>query len=412
MKALSATALSVRPSSTLTLNAAVAARRSRGDDIINLCVGEVDFPMPAEAAKAAVAAVERGESRYTDVAGLPALRERLRHKFLTENGLDVDPQQIVVSAGAKQALYNTFLALCGPGDDVLVPAPYWVTYPEQVRAVGARPVTVDCPPSAGYKLTPVALRAGLTPRTKAVVINSPGNPTGAAYSAAELGELAEVILEHDLFVVEDLVYEHFHYAGGPAPSITTVGPHLRERTVVVDALSKTCGMTGWRVGYSVAPPALSALICRLQGQITSNVTTVAQYAALAALDAVPWSAIAGYRARRDAAHAALVQVPGVRSALPDGAFYLFADVRGILGGEHRGTPLVTSEDLCAAVLESTGVAMMPGEPFGAPGHARISYSAAQDDVVRGLRRFAEFADLVRPGSRPAVTDAHPTTSPR
>lgn len=390
MKALSRHAEAIRPSPTLALNARLNERIRAGDRVLNLCVGEPDFAMPEGGRIAARRAIQAGADRYTDVAGLPELRARIQRKLHEENGLDTETDQIVVSAGAKHALYNAFFVLCEDGDEVVVSAPYWVTYPEQVRAVGATPVIVPTHADTDYKITAELLEAAVTPRTKAVVLNSPGNPTGATYTAQELAGLTEVVERHDLYVVEDLIYEHFFYADGTAPSMTAF-PSSRERTVLVNGLSKSCAMTGWRVGYTVASPAISTLIRRIQSQSTSNVTAAAQHAALGALDDVPWRLLAGYRARRDAAHARLTAIDGVECRLPTGAFYLFPDISRLLGGEHGGVPLVTADDFCDRLLEAHGVGLVPGTAFGAPGHVRITYATDPAVVAEGLDRLATFA---------------------
>ncbi|MFE1931613.1 pyridoxal phosphate-dependent aminotransferase [Streptomyces sp. NPDC059474] len=394
MKALSRHATAIRPSPTLSLNARLNERVRAGERVLNLCVGEPDFAMPEGGRTAALHALAAGVDRYTDVAGLPELRARIQRKLHEQNGLDVGPDQIVVSAGAKHALYNAFFVLCEAGDEVIVPAPYWVTYPEQVRAVGATPVIVPTHADTAYKLTAARLEEAITARTKAIVLNSPGNPTGATYTERELAELAAVVERYDLYVVEDLIYEHFFYEEGTAPSMTAF-PALRERTVLVNGVSKSCAMTGWRVGYTVASPEISALVRRIQSQCTSNVAAIAQHAALGALDDVPWRLLAGYRERRDAAHARLTAIDGIECLLPTGAFYLFPDISRLLGGDHGGRPLATADDFCDRLLETTGLGLVPGTAFGAPGHVRITYATDPAVVAEGLGRLGAFAREIR-----------------
>ncbi|HVV14630.1 pyridoxal phosphate-dependent aminotransferase [Amycolatopsis sp.] len=383
MKPLSSRATALRPSPTLSLNAQLSARKEAGEEVLNLSVGEPDFPMPELAREYALKAIGEGRNRYTDVAGVLELRERVRRKLAEDNGLHYEPGDIVVANGAKHALCNAFLALCEEGDEVVIPAPYWVTYPEQVRLTGAAPVVV--PAGEGLKLTAAQLSAAVTPRTKAVVLNSPGNPTGATYTLAELEALAEVVLRHDLFVVEDLIYEYFHYGEGAVPSIAALGPELQDRTIVVNGVSKSCAMTGWRVGYTAAPAGIAGLIRRVQGQSTSNVSVVAQYAAIGAMNDVPWAAIGSYRARRDVAHQRLSAISGVRCELPTGAFYLFPDISAVLGERQS-----TSDEFCARLLAGTGVGLVPGTGFGAPGHVRLSYAVATPMLETALDRLAEF----------------------
>ncbi|MEV5299220.1 pyridoxal phosphate-dependent aminotransferase [Amycolatopsis methanolica] len=381
MKPLSTRATTIRPSPTLSLNAQLAARGAAGEEVLNLSVGEPDFPMPELARDYALKAIAEGRNRYTDVGGVPELRERIKRKLAEDNGLEYAPGDIVVANGAKHALFNAFLALCEDGDEVVVPAPYWVTYPEQVRVTGAEPVIV--PTGAGLKLTADQLAAAVTPRTKAVVLSSPGNPTGATYSRSELEALAEVVVRHDLFVVEDLIYEYFHYDDGAVPSIASLGPELKDRTVVVNGVSKSCAMTGWRVGYTAAPPEIAQLIRRLQGQATSNVSVVAQYAAIGAMDDVPWEAIKSYRDRRDLAHQRLTAIEGVRCGLPTGAFYLFPDISTLLGNR-------TTDEFCSELLAEQGVGLVPGSGFGAPEHVRLSYAVAPSVLETALDRLATF----------------------
>ncbi|TVT51585.1 pyridoxal phosphate-dependent aminotransferase [Amycolatopsis rhizosphaerae] len=395
MKTLSTRATGLAASPTLSLNARLAARRHAGEEVLNLSVGEPDFAMPESAALWARKAIDDGRSRYTEVAGVLELRERIVRKLAEDNGLRYGPDDIVVSAGAKHALYNAFFVLCGSGDEVVIPSPYWVTYPEQVRAAGAVPVFAATDERSGFKLTAARREAAVTERTKAVVLNSPGNPTGATYTRAELAELAEVVLRHDLYVVEDLIYEHFHYGPGPVPSIAALGDELRERTVVVNGISKSCAMTGWRIGYTAAPSPLARWIKRFQGQVTSNASVVAQYAAIGAMDDVPWRDIASYRDRRDFGHRALTGIPEVRCVLPDGAFYLFPDVSGLLGRTHEGVPLRTSDEFCARLLDVTGVGLVPGTGFGADDHLRLSYAVSPDVLAEALSRLSEFAAALR-----------------
>ncbi|WP_200834281.1 pyridoxal phosphate-dependent aminotransferase [Amycolatopsis alkalitolerans] len=352
--------------------------------MLNLSVGEPDFPMPELAREYARKTIEEGRNRYTDVTGIPELRERIQRKLAEDNDLDYAPGDIVVANGAKHALFNAFLALCGERDEVIVPAPYWVTYPEQVRLTGAEPVIA--PTGEGFTLTADLLETVVTPQTKAVVLNSPANPTGATYSKPELEALAEVVLRHDLYVVEDLIYEYFHYGDSPVPSIASLGPELQDRTVIVNGVSNSCAMTGWRVGYTAAPQAITQLIRRLQGQATSNVSIVAQYAAIGAMDSVPWAEIKSYRPRRDLAHHRLASISGVRCAVPAGAFYLFPNVAELLGDQCQ-----TSDEFCAQLLADTGVGLVPGSGFGAPDHIRLSYAVDVPVLEAALDRLAEFA---------------------
>lgn len=392
MKPLSSRAASLQPSPTLALDAQLKQMIVDGQEVANLCVGEPDFAAPDGACEKVIEAVRAGKSRYTDVAGIPELRRRIVRKLEEENGLSYEPGQIVVSTGGKHALFNAFYALCNAGDEVLVPSPYWVSYPEQIRAVDAVAVIVEATEETEFKVTVEQLARHTTPRTKALVMNSPNNPSGATYTGAELASIGEFAVEHDLYVVEDIIYEHFYYDDRERfRSIASVCPEVKDRTVVINGLSKACAMTGWRIGYSASTVPIAALMKRLQSQVTSNATSIAQYGAIGALDDVPWGAIAEFRGRRDYIHQQLVEIDGISCVLPTGAFYVFPSVSGLLGRSFQGTVIEDSDAFCSLLLKEHLVGGVPGGVFGSPENIRLSYAVSRRDLERaadGIRQLA------------------------
>ncbi len=391
MRSLSNRALSLSASPTLALDGRLKALAANGVQVLNLSVGEADFPPPSQVIEAAHRALDAGADRYTDVGGIVPLRTRIAEKLKAENDLDYSPDEIVVSCGAKHSLFNAFYAICEVGDEVLIPAPFWVSYPEQVKATGATPVLVSAGMEDGFKVTPDMLEAHTTPQTKALVLNSPGNPTGAVYDAAELAAIAEFVERHDLYVIEDLIYEHFYYGDEDrVHSIVEVEPQLRDRVVVVNGVSKAFGMTGWRIGYTATSRELTGVMRRAQSQMTSNPTAIAQHAATAALDHTPWDSIRAFRDRRATLLSALDAVDGITCPAPEGAFYAFPDVSGLLGRTHGETVLNTVDDVCGALLDAHRVGIVPGTGFAAPHHVRISYAVDPQVLSEALGRIDRF----------------------
>jgi len=382
----------LEPSATLAMAARAQALAAAGVDVIDLSVGEPDFPTPEHVCRAAAEAIRAGRTKYTPAAGIPALRRAVATDYTRRSGLAVTPAQVVVSNGAKHALHNAFTALIDEGDEVIVPAPYWVSYAELIKLAGGRPVVLPTRIEDDFKLRPEALRAALTPATRALLLCSPSNPTGVVYTPAELGALADVAIEADLAVVADEIYDQLVYDGRQAVSFPTLRPGLESRTVVVAGVSKTYSMTGWRIGWTICPEPLAKAIANLQSQETSNPSSISQHAAVAALDG-PQECVAAMNAafqrRRDLVAARLKAIPGVR--LPDigGAFYAFFDIAPLLA---RGTDGIrTSAAWCEALLEREHVALVAGSAFGAEGHVRMSFAAADDALVAGLERIARFA---------------------
>jgi aspartate aminotransferase len=367
--------------------------RRQGKDIVNLVVGEPDFDTPAHIRKAACEAIERGETRYTPTAGTPALRKAIARKLEVENKLQYAPSEVITTCGAKHAIFNALAITVEAGDEVLVPAPYWVSYPDMVLACDGKPVIVTCTEEHGFKLTPELLAAAITPRTKWLIINSPSNPTGASYSLAELRALADVLLPHpQVLVMTDDIYEHIRFDGADTPHILNAAPELRDRTLVINGVSKTYAMTGWRIGYAAGPADLIGALDTLQSQSTSNPSSVSQAAALAALSGdqsfvAEFAAV--YRQRRDRGLALLNAIDGLSCRTPGGAFYLFVNCGGLLGRKTpQGTTLETDIDVVMYFLESTGVALVAGSAYGISPYFRMSIATAVEVIEEGCRRMA------------------------
>jgi aspartate aminotransferase len=382
----------VSPSVTLAMNARAAELRSKGLDIFAFGVGEPDFEPPAHVLAAAKAAVDTGASKYTAVTGIAPLKKAICDASARSRGFAPKPEQVTVTVGAKHALFNLAIALYEPGDEVIIPKPFWVSYPEQVRMMGAEPVLVDTDEANGWRLTPEALEKAITPKTKAVILCTPSNPSGAAYPEADMRALLDVLRKHPIWLIVDEIYAELVYDGFKHVSAAELAPDILDRIVVVDGVSKTYAMTGWRIGWSIAPVALAKVLDVVQGQSTTNATAVAQHAALAALTG-PQDAIAAIRARFDGRRKAMVAglnaIPGISCRLPEGAFYAFADCRGLLGKKHGEKVLATDEDLAFFFLEAAHCATVPGGAFGAPGYVRFSYALSEERIVAGLASIAQ-----------------------
>jgi aspartate aminotransferase len=380
------------------MNTRALEMKSRGVDVFAFGVGEPDFEPPQHVLDAAKRAIDAGCSKYTAVTGIPALKEAICEATEKMRGWRPKKENVCVSVGAKHTLFNLALALYEPGDEVVIPKPYWVSYPEQVRLVGATPVLVDTREEDGWKLSPEALKAALTPRTKAVVLCTPSNPTGAAYTEDETRALVDVLRRHDCWLIVDEIYAELVYEGFRYVSVAKMAPDLHDRLVVVDGVSKTFAMTGWRIGWALAPAPLIKALDVVQGQSTTNPTAVAQYAAVAALKG-PMEDFARIRAsfqkRRDAMVAGLSSIPGVRCRKPEGAFYAFADCRGLLGIDWNGKPTATDEDVAFWLLDKAHVAAVPGSGFGAPGYVRFSYAASEERIAAGIAAMREAAEAGR-----------------
>ncbi|WP_122662118.1 aspartate transaminase [Pseudomonas viridiflava] len=367
--------------------------RRQGKSIINLVVGEPDFDTPKHIREAASAAIENGETRYTLNAGTLELRQAIAAKLARENSLDYSASQVVVTSGAKSAIFNAFAATLGAGDEVLIPAPYWVSYPDMVLACEGEPVTLACPEENGFKLTAEQLRAAITERTRWLLINSPSNPTGASYSAEELRALADVLLDFpDVLVMTDDIYEHIRFDDAPNAHILTVEPALRDRVLVINGVSKTYAMTGWRIGYAAGPADLINAMATLQSQSTSNASSVSQAAAVAALNgdqSFVKESVVVYQQRRDRCLQLINAIDGLSCLKPNGAFYLYVNCGALLGKtKPDGKTLETDTDAVMYLLESQGVAVVAGTAYGLAPFFRMSIATALETLEEGCSRIA------------------------
>ena len=389
------------PSATLAVQAKAKELRARGVDVISFGAGEPDFDTPQRIKDAALEAMRRGQTKYTEVGGVPELRAAICAKLKRDNGLAYEAADILVSVGAKHTLFNLVVALINPGDEVLVPSPYWVSYPEQVQLMGGVGVPVETTEASGFDLDPDRLRAAITPRTKLIVVNSPNNPTGAVFSPAALEAVARLAVERDLWVVSDECYEALTFEGRHV-SIASFGPEIKKRTIVVNTCSKAYAMTGWRIGYAAGERTLIKAMTDVQSQVTSNPSSIAQWAAVEALAGVQdeVAKMTGeFDRRRRLIIAGLNALPGVSCIMPKGAFYAFANVSGLFGRTWRrregALMLKTSLDVTSFLLEEARVAVVPGKDFGSDAHIRMSYATSDALISDGLARMgAAIATLV------------------
>ena len=382
----------IKPSPTIAVTNLARELKAQGRDVIGLGAGEPDFDTPDHVKEAAIAAIRAGDTKYTAVDGTPALKEAICRKFERDNGLAYRPEQVTVGTGGKQVLYNAFMATLDPGDEVVIPAPYWVSYPDMVLLAGGEPVVVSCPEQTGFKLRAEDLDAAITPRTKWVILNSPNNPTGAAYSRAELAELCAVLERHGhVAVLTDDMYEHLVYDDFTFTTPAQVAPGLYDRTLTMNGVSKAYAMTGWRIGYAGGPVELIKAMAKVQSQSTSNPSSISQAAAVAALDG-PHDFLrernAVFKERRDLVADRLDAVPGLRCRRPEGAFYVYPSCAGVIGKRTpAGTELATSEDFARYLLESEGVAVVHGGAFGLDPCFRISYATATELLEEACTRI-------------------------
>ena len=385
---------SIAESATLKVDAKAKALKAEGRPVIGFGAGEPDFPTPGYIVDAAVEACRDPKNhRYTPAGGLPELKKAIAAKTLRDSGLAVEPSQVLVTNGGKQAIYEALAAMLDPGDEVIVPAPYWTTYPESIRLAGGVPVEVLADETQDYKVTPAQLEAARTDRTKVLLFVSPSNPTGSVYTAEEIRAIGAWVEEHDLWVLTDEIYEHLVYDGIETGSLPVLCPALADHCVVVNGVAKTYAMTGWRVGWMIGPADLVKAATNLQSHATSNVANVSQRAAIAALEgdltAVDEMKTAFDRRRRTIT-SMLNEIDGVLCPTPTGAFYVYPQVKALLGRDHGGTRVETSADLAEYILENAEVAVVPGEAFGSPGYLRLSYALGDDDLVEGISRLQKL----------------------
>ena len=390
----------ISPSQTIAISSKARALQAAGKDVISLSQGEPDFETPQHIKDAAIAAIQAGDTRYTDVSGTPALRKAAAAYFKREHGLDYKPEQIIVSTGGKQVIFNAMLATLDEGDEAIIPAPCWVSYPDIVALAGGKPVIVAAGQNQGFKMTPEQLEAAITPRTKWLILNNPSNPTGAAYSREELKGLAEVLLRHpNVWIFTDDIYEKLVYGGFQGSTIAAVEPKLYDRTLTMNGCSKAYAMTGLRIGFAGAPLALTKAMDKLQSQSTSSTSSISQAAAVAALNG-PQESVEDmrkvYERRRDLVVGMLNKAEGIHCITPDGAFYVFPSVNGCLGKTSAGGKKIeTDEDFVIALLDEQGVAAVHGSAFMFPGHFRISYATSDELLTEACTRIQKFCAGLR-----------------
>ena len=387
----------ISPSQTIAISTQARQLKAAGRDVISLSAGEPDFDTPQFVKDAAIRAIQAGETKYTDVSGTPALRRAIAEKFRRDSGLDYKPEEIIVSTGGKQVIYNAMVATLNAGDEVVIPSPCWVSYPDIVTLADGTPVLVPCGQNNGFKLRAEDLEAAITTRTRWFMLNSPCNPTGAAYSAEELRPLCDVLLRHpDVWIFTDDIYDKLVYDGFKAATIVQVEPRLRDRTITMNGCSKAYAMTGWRVGFAGAPLAMTRAMDKLQSQSTSNTSSISQAAALAALTGPQdfiGEMVAVYRERRDLVVDMLSHAPGITCHKPEGAFYVFPSVHGCIGKTSAGGAKITDdESFVIALLEEQGVAAVHGAAFMYPGHFRISYATDTRSLREACERIQHFCE--------------------
>lgn len=388
---LSARARNAAPSPTLAITAKANAMKADGLDVIGFGAGEPDFDTPEHIKQAAVDALAKGYTKYTPSAGIPALKKAICEKFARDNDLAYGPNNVIVSCGGKHSLYNVFQALCNEGDEAIIPAPYWVSYPEQAKLAGARPVVIETNDASGFAPTVQQIEQAITPRTKVFVLNSPSNPTGAMWPEETIHALADLAVKHDFYVISDEIYEKIVYDNNRPVSIAALSPEIKRRTLTVNGVSKTYSMTGWRIGYAAGEAEIVSAMGRIQDSVTSNPTSIAQYAAVAALTGPQdflsdW--VAEFDRRRQEIVVALNAIPGVSCVTPGGAFYVFPNVSGLLNKRTPGGKVINSgDDFADYLLQDAQVAVVPGAGFGAPDYMRLSYATGMDAIQRGVERI-------------------------
>jgi len=395
---LSSRVKKVKPSATLAVSAAAKAMKAKGIDVIGFGAGEPDFDTPDNIKKAAIKSLNEGFTKYTVASGIPELKQAVVDKFKRDNKLSYKTDQVIISCGGKHILYNLYMAVLNRGDEVVIPAPYWVSYPDMALLADAKPVFVSAMEDQGFKMTASQLDKALTKKTKLVVINSPSNPTGAAYTRKELAELCEVLEKSDCYVVSDDIYESIVYDGFKFYSIGTVAKNpLRERCIVMNGVSKTYSMTGWRIGYAAGPKDVIGAMGKIQGQSTSNPTSFAQVGALEALNGpqgIIKKMVTQFKKRRDYSVKTLNKMPGVSCYNPQGAFYVMPNFSDYMGRSFKGKKIKDDVEFCQFLLEEVKVAAVPGGAFGAPGYIRLSYATSMDAIKEGLKRIEQAIKLL------------------
>ncbi|ARE87788.1 Aspartate aminotransferase [Clostridium formicaceticum] len=385
--------LKISPSVTLTIDARSKQMRAEGIDVISFGVGEPDFQTPDNIKRAAIEVIEKGPTGYTAASGLPELKKAICEKLQKDNGLSYHPENIIVSNGGKHALYNIFQAICNPGDEVIIPTPYWVTYPESVKMADATPVYIECTEENEFRLQKSDLLAAITPRTKAIVLNSPSNPTGSVYTKEELEEIAEIVVKHNILVVSDEIYEKLVYDGEKHISIASLNEEIKERTIVLNGMSKAYAMTGWRIGYTASNLEIAKIMGNIQSHATSNPNTIAQYASIEALRGEQTTIeemTKAFDERRKYMIHRINEIKDLSCITPKGAFYVMMNISKWIGKEIKGYKVNNSIDFAEILLENTKVAIVPGIAFGADNFMRLSYATSLENIQEGLNRIDDF----------------------
>lgn len=396
--------MEVKPSATLAITAKAKELKAKGVNVISFAAGEPDFDTPANIKNAAISAIQSGFTKYTASSGIPELKEAICRKLAQDNGLTYAPKEIIVSCGAKHSLYNIFAAIINEGNEVIIPSPYWLSYPEQVKLNDGAPVIVETSLENNYKITPQQLEAAISSSTKALVLNSPSNPTGTVYSQAELAEIARICVANQIYVVSDEIYEKLIYDGLTHISIAALGDDIKKNTLVVNGVSKSHSMTGWRIGYAAGPAEIIKAMDAIQGQVTSNPTSIAQKAALEALTGPQQSVkdmAAEFAARRDLFVGLLSQIPHLKIFYPSGAFYLFVDVSGLFGKYYQDRLIETVEDLADILINNFALAVIPTTDFGAPQAIRLSFCTSRQNIEAGANRLAQAIAELDHKAKPA-----------
>ena len=380
----------IKPSETLAITAKANALKAEGRDVIGFGAGEPDFDTPANIKQAAIKAIEDGFTKYTPVGGTDELKDAIINKLKRDNSLVYKRSQIVVSCGAKHSLYNLAQALFETGDEVIIPAPYWVSYPDIVLLAGGKPVILNTLEKDGFKIKPEQLKSAITNNTRALIINGPSNPTGTVYSPEELKAIASVLIDENILIITDDIYEKILYTKYPFANIASVESKLKDRTIVVNGVSKAYAMTGWRIGYAAGPEEIISAVSKIQSQNTSNPTSISQKASVEALNgdqSVVSMMVGEFRKRRDVIVAALNDIPNVKCLLPEGAFYVFPNVSGVYGHSYKGKKITDSTQLIDYLLDEANVAAVPGAAFGSDDHIRISYATSLKNIEEGVKRI-------------------------
>ena len=380
----------IKPSETLAITAKANALKAEGRDVIGFGAGEPDFDTPANIKQAAIKAIEAGFTKYTPVGGTDELKDAIINKLKRDNSLVYKRSQIVVSCGAKHSLYNLAQALFEPGDEVIIPAPYWVSYPDIVVLAGGKPVILNTLEKDGFKIKPEQLKSAITNNTRALIINGPSNPTGTVYSPEELKAIASVLIDENILIITDDIYEKILYTKYPFANIASVESKLKDRTIVVNGVSKAYAMTGWRIGYAAGPEEIISAVSKIQSQNTSNPTSISQKASVEALNgdqSVVSMMVGEFRKRRDVIVAALNDIPNVKCLLPEGAFYVFPNVSGVYGHSYKGKKITDSTQLIDYLLDEANVATVPGAAFGSDDHIRLSYATSLKNIEEGVKRI-------------------------